>query len=99
MMACGRPALLFCFFIATNRVVTNRHVIEGAYKAEIHLSNGNTYPVKGVLAVDGEGDIALLQVEVPGSLVSPLMVVRTSPQEGEGIVVIGNPFGFEGSVS
>ena len=87
------------FFIATNRVVTNRHVIEGAYKAEIHLSNGNTYPVKGVLAVDGEGDIALLQVEVPASLVSPLTVVRTSPQEGEGIVVIGNPFGFEGSVS
>src|SRR5712691_10109220 len=87
------------FFIATNRVVTNRHVIEGAYRAEIHLSNGNTYPVKGVLAVDGEGDIALLQVEVPASLVSPLMVVRTSPQEGEGIVVIGNPFGFEGSVS
>ncbi|HEY3024795.1 MAG TPA: tetratricopeptide repeat protein [Pyrinomonadaceae bacterium] len=87
------------FFIATNRVVTNRHVIEGAYKAEIHLSNGNTYPVKGVLAVDGEGDIALLQVEVPASLVNPLMVVRTSPQEGEGIVVIGNPFGFEGSVS
>jgi len=87
------------FFIATNRVVTNRHVIEGAYRAEIHLSNGNTYPVKGVLAVDGEGDIALLQVEVPASLVSPLMMVRTSPQEGEGIVVIGNPFGFEGSVS
>lgn len=87
------------FFIATNRVVTNRHVIEGAYKAEIHLSNGNTYPVKGVLAVDGEGDIALLQVEVPASLVSPLIVVRTSPQEGESIVVIGNPFGFEGSVS
>ncbi|MEP6707133.1 MAG: tetratricopeptide repeat protein [Pyrinomonadaceae bacterium] len=87
------------FFIATNRVVTNRHVIEGAYKAEIHLSNGNTYPVKGVLAVDGEGDIALLQVEVPAALVSPLMVVRTSPQEGESIVVIGNPFGFEGSVS
>jgi tetratricopeptide (TPR) repeat protein len=87
------------FFIAANRVVTNRHVIEGAYKAEIHLSNGNTYPVKGVLAIDGEGDIALLQVDVPSSMVTLLSVVRTSPQEGEGIVVIGNPFGFEGSVS
>jgi len=87
------------FFIAANRVVTNRHVIEGAYKAEIHLSNGNTFPVKGVLAIDGEADIALLQVEVPASMVTPLTAVRTSPQEGEGIVVIGNPFGFEGSVS
>lgn len=87
------------FFIAANRVVTNRHVIEGAYKAEIHLSNGNTFPVKGVLAIDGEADIALLQVDVPVSMVTPLSAVRTSPQEGEGIVVIGNPFGFEGSVS
>jgi tetratricopeptide (TPR) repeat protein len=87
------------FFIAMNRIVTNRHVIDGAYRAEIHLSNGSTYPVKGVLAVDGEGDIALLQVDVPSSLVKPLSVVRTSPQEGESIVVIGNPFGFEGSVS
>src|SRR5688572_18917331 len=87
------------FFIALNRVVTKRHVIDGAYRAEIHLSNGNSYPVKGVLAVDGEGDIALLQVEIPSSLVKPLSLVRTSPQEGESIVVIGNPFGFEGSVS
>jgi tetratricopeptide (TPR) repeat protein len=87
------------FFIANNRVITNRHVIDGAFKAEIHLSNGNTYPVKGVLAIDGEGDIALLQVDVPAALVSPLSLVRTSPQEGESIVVIGNPFGFEGSVS
>ncbi|MGH9904284.1 MAG: trypsin-like peptidase domain-containing protein, partial [Pyrinomonadaceae bacterium] len=46
------------FFIASDRVVTNRHVIEGAHRAEIHLSAGNVYPVKGVLAVDAEGDIA-----------------------------------------
>jgi tetratricopeptide (TPR) repeat protein len=87
------------FFIGPNRIITNRHVIDGAFKAEIHLSNGSTYPVKGVLAIDGEGDIALLQVDVPMLGVNPLSLVRTSPQEGESIVVIGNPFGFEGSVS
>jgi tetratricopeptide (TPR) repeat protein len=87
------------FFIASDRIITNRHVIEGAYRAEIHLANGNAYPVRGVLAVDGEGDIALLQAEVPPGLATPLEVVRTTPQEGESIVVIGNPFGLEGSVS
>lgn len=87
------------FFTAPDRVVTNRHVIEGAYRAEIHMANGNVYPVKGVLAVDGEGDIALLQVDVPAGVVAPLEVVRTTPQEGESVVVIGNPFGLEGSVS
>lgn len=87
------------FFISADRVITNRHVIEGAYRAEIHLANGQVYPVRGVLAVDGEGDIALLQADVPPGLVVPLEVVRTTPQEGESVVVIGNPFGLEGSVS
>ncbi|HEX8177023.1 MAG TPA: tetratricopeptide repeat protein [Pyrinomonadaceae bacterium] len=87
------------FFVSPDRVITNRHVIEGAYRAEIHLANGNVYSVRGVLAVDGEGDIALLQADVPPGLVVPLEVVRTTPQEGESVVVIGNPFGLEGSVS
>jgi tetratricopeptide (TPR) repeat protein len=87
------------FFTGPDRVITNRHVIEKAYKAEVHLTNGNSYNVSGVLAIDGAGDIALLQVDVPASLASPLSVVRTTPQEGERVVVIGNPLGLEGSVS
>jgi tetratricopeptide (TPR) repeat protein len=87
------------FFTAPDRVITNRHVLEGAYKAEIHTVNDLAYTVKGVLAVDGEGDIALLQVDIPPGVASPLTVVRTSPQEGESIVVIGNPLGLEGSIS
>src|SRR5437764_3150611 len=87
------------FFTARDRVVTNRHVLEGAYRAEIHTVNDLTFNVKGVLAVDGEGDIALLQIDIPPNVASPLMVVRTSPQEAESIVVIGNPLGLEGSIS
>jgi tetratricopeptide (TPR) repeat protein len=87
------------FFIDTDRVVTNRHVIEGATRAEIHSSTGNVYPVKGVLAVDAEGDIALLKVDAPPNQIRPLPLERTSPQEGESVVVIGNPFGLEGSVT
>ncbi len=87
------------FFISADRIITNRHVIERATRVEIHLLDGKKFPVRGVLAVDGEGDLALLQVEVPKALAIPLPIVRAIPQEGESIVVIGNPFGLEGSVS
>lgn len=87
------------FFIDSDRIVTNRHVIEGAYRAEVHSSTGSIYPVKGVLAVDAEGDLALLKIEAPANEVRPLSLDRTSPQEGESVVVIGNPFGLEGSVT
>ena len=65
------------FFIDTDRVVTNRHVLEGAARAEVHSSTGARYPVKGVLAVDAEGDIAILLVEAPPNLV-PSSVRNTS---------------------
>ncbi|MGZ8844733.1 MAG: trypsin-like peptidase domain-containing protein [Pyrinomonadaceae bacterium] len=87
------------FFIDTDRVVTNRHVIDGAYRAEVHSISGSRYQVKTVLAVDAEADVALLKVDAPPHLVRPLPLDRTSPQEGESIVVIGNPFGLEGSVT
>src|SRR6476659_1866293 len=87
------------FFIDVDRVVTNRHVIDGAYRAEVHLNSGHTFPVKSVLAVDAEGDVALLKVDAPANLVRPLSLDRTSPQEGESVVVIGNPLGLEGSVT
>ena len=53
------------FFIDKDRVVTNRHVIDGAFRAEVHLNSGNTFSVKSVVAVDAEADIALLKVEAP----------------------------------
>jgi tetratricopeptide (TPR) repeat protein len=87
------------FFIDTDRVVTNRHVIDNAYRAEVHSYNGHVYVVKGVIAVDAEGDLALLRVDAPPGQVRPLLLDRTSPQEGESVVVIGNPFGLEGSVT
>ena len=43
--------------------------------------------------------MALLKVEAPANQVRPLSLDRTSPQEGESVVIIGNPFGLEGSVT
>lgn len=87
------------FFISPDRVITNRHVIERAARVDIHLVDGKKFPVAGVLAIDGEGDLALLKVDVPRALAVPLPIVRAAPREGESIVVIGNPYGLEGSVS
>jgi tetratricopeptide (TPR) repeat protein len=87
------------FFVESDRVVTNRHVLEGAYRAEVHSSTGAVFPVKGVLAVDLEGDIALLKIDPPATPIKPLPLDKTSPQEGESVVVIGNPLGLEGSVT
>ena len=87
------------FFIENDRIVTNRHVIEGAHRAEVHSSTGTVFPVKGVLAVDAEGDIALLKIDPPNPAIRPLPLDKTSPQEGESVVVIGNPLGLEGSVT
>jgi Tfp pilus assembly protein PilF len=87
------------FFIDTDRIVTNRHVLEGAYRAEVHSSTGSVFPVKGVLAVDAEGDIAVLKIDPPTPAIRPLSLDKTSPQEGESVVVIGNPLGLEGSVT
>jgi len=87
------------FFVESDRVVTNRHVLEGAYRAEVHSSTGAVFPVRGVLAVDLEGDIALLKIDPPATPIKPLPLDKTSPQEGESVVVIGNPLGLEGSVT
>ena len=88
------------FFISADKIITNRHVIEKASRVEIHLMDGKKIPAKGVVAIDGEGDLAVLHVDVPpASAAPPLPILRNIPQEGESIVVVGNPFGLEGSVS
>src|SRR5690242_1113019 len=87
------------FFIDSDRIVTNRHVLEGAFRAEVHSTTGAVIPVKGVLAVDAEGDLALLKIDAPTPAIRPLPLDKTSPQEGESVVVIGNPLGLEGSVT
>ncbi|MEJ7862288.1 MAG: tetratricopeptide repeat protein [Pyrinomonadaceae bacterium] len=87
------------FFVSSDKIITNRHVIEKSNRVEVHLINGKKITARGVLAIDGEGDLALLQVDVPPEFATPLPIVQTVPQEGESIVVVGNPFGLEGSVT
>ena len=90
------------FFLRPGQVVTNLHVIRGAVRAEIKTldGKGKVYPVSGTLAVDEEGDLALLSVEMPLERAArSTELAKELPDEGETIFVIGNPLKLEGSVS
>jgi S1-C subfamily serine protease len=89
------------FFLAPGQVVTNLHVIRGAARAEIKTldGKGKVYPVNGALAIDEEGDLALLGIDMPLDRVRNTELARELPDEGEPIFVIGNPLKLEGSVT
>ncbi len=89
------------FFLRPGQVVTNLHVVRGAARAEIKTldGKGKVYPIAGAIAVDEEGDLALLSVEMPAAPARSTELATELPDEGEGIFVIGNPLKLEGSVS
>lgn len=89
------------FFLRPGQVVTNLHVIRGAVKAEIKTldGKGKVFPVNGTLALDEEGDLALLSVDTPTERPRSTELASELPDEGDPIFVIGNPLKLEGSVS
>lgn len=89
------------FFVRPAEVVTNLHVVRGAHRVEIHTldAKGHTYQVKGTLAVDEEGDVALLSVDMPPEKSRVLTFATALPEEGEDVFVIGNPLRLEGSIA
>jgi tetratricopeptide (TPR) repeat protein len=89
------------FFIRPGEVITNLHVVEGARRVEIRTfeGKGKTYPVAGLRAIDEDGDLAVLQVQMPSDRAPVSQISQVIPEEGERIFVIGNPLRLEGSVS
>ncbi len=88
------------FFInKKGSIVTNYHVIEGAYSAIIKTFKGATYTITDIEADDPEGDIICLSIDIPQKEVMPLSFSTVGPQPGEKIAVIGNPMGLELTVS
>jgi S1-C subfamily serine protease len=89
------------FFIRPGEVITNLHVIRGAQRTEIKTldGKGKVFPVTSVLGVDNDGDLALLSVEMPADKPRAVELAHALPDEGEQILVIGNPLKLEGSVT
>ena len=78
-------------------IVTNFHVLESAYKAEVKISE-NEYKEASFVKGDPALDIALLKIDAKNLSVLP---VGNSDNliNGQFIVVLGSPWGFERSVS
>jgi S1-C subfamily serine protease len=89
------------FFLRPGQVVTNLHVMRGASRAEIKTldGKGRVFPVAGLIATDEEGDLALLSVDPRPDRLRTSELASALPDEGEQIVVIGNPLKLEGSVT
>lgn len=78
-------------------IVTNAHVIASAYSAEIKIGD-NVFQDVSLIKNLPNFDIAVLKIDAQGLI--PLSIGDSEPlTTGEFIVVLGNPFGFESSVS
>jgi S1-C subfamily serine protease len=81
--------------IRPRRIVTNHHVIEGTRTVTVVLASGERIPGR-VLASDPRSDLAVLAVnrDLP-----PAELADDLPPVGSLAVAIGNPLGFEESVT
>lgn len=86
------------FCVAVNQIVTNKHVIRGAFSTEVKAADGKTFRVIEAV-LDTDGDLALLKTESLPTSLKPLTMAKSAPRQGDKILVIGNPLGLEGSVS
>ena len=83
---------------ASGLIVTNRHVVDGAYALFVTLSTGEHVPAKLV----GKAltfDIALLKIDVGRPLPVAKFGDSMKLRIGDRVVAIGNPLGFASSVS
>jgi putative serine protease PepD len=80
-------------------VITNQHVVAGASTARITFANGRSYDAT-VVGTDPSTDLAVLKVDAPAAVLTPLALADSDEVEvGEGVVAIGSPFGLEQTVT
>jgi serine protease Do len=78
-------------------IITNNHVIDQVDQIEVLLSDGRSRKAK-LVGADATVDLAVLQIEEPG-LKSLKFGDSDSVQAGDFVLAIGNPFGFEETVT
>jgi len=78
-------------------IITNNHVIDQVDQIEVLLSDGRSRKAK-LVGADATVDLAVLQIDEPG-LKSLKFGDSDSVQAGDFVLAIGNPFGFEETVT
>src|SRR5438046_5237302 len=85
--------------IVTNEghIITNNHVVDQVDEIEVQLSDGRTKKAR-LVGADSQVDLAVLKIDEPG--VKPLKLGDSDAvQAGDLVLAIGNPFGFEETVT
>jgi S1-C subfamily serine protease len=77
-------------------VLTNNHVIKGAYKLYVNLADGSRYEAK-VVGTDPESDLAVIKFDPPRGVTLSVVPYgdSTNLKVGQRVLAIGNPFGLE----
>jgi S1-C subfamily serine protease len=80
------------------QILTNFHVISGSSEVEVTLPDQGRYKAQ-VLVRDRQDDLALIKIEPKRKLKAISLGDSDHLQVGQKVLAIGNPFGFEGTLT
>jgi S1-C subfamily serine protease len=76
-------------------IVTNYHVVADAQTVQISLADQSTWEGR-LVGTDPDKDVAVLKIDAPRRLLPPIpMGTSQNLQVGQKVFAIGNPFGFD----
>ncbi|WP_083902827.1 S1C family serine protease [Natrinema versiforme] len=88
------------FVIDDEHVLTNNHVVETASEGGIELQfSTEEWRAASIVGTDVYSDLAVLRVEDMPDVAAGLSLAESDPVIGQEVLAIGNPFGFDASVS
>ncbi len=80
-------------------ILTNFHVVEGAQSIEVVLGDQSRYPAK-FIGADQRNDVALVKIDPKGKNLAALPLGDSAAiQVGQKVLAIGNPFGFQSTLT
>lgn len=80
-------------------ILTNFHVVQEAQSIEVVLGDRSRYPAK-FIGADQRNDVALVKIDPKGKKLEALTLGDSSKlQVGQKVLAIGNPFGFQSTLT
>ncbi|CAN5427012.1 trypsin-like peptidase domain-containing protein [soil metagenome] len=79
-------------------VLTNSHVVGGAGRMRLSFADGSGREAR-VLGDDPDTDLALLSTDLPAGIPSAALGNSKALRRGQVVIAIGNPLGFESTVT
>ncbi len=93
----GEGAASGVIFAPDGYVLTNNHVVENAAEVQVGLMDGDTFKAE-VVGTDAATDLAVVRAATNGLQIAELGDSDTL-RVGQLVIAIGNPFGFQSTVS